>query len=97
MSEIEPASTPEIPEASFLNFLKHGLASQALMQLGMVPNPMSGEREVNLPYAQYSIELLSVLKEKSEGNRTDDETRYLEGVLADLTFQLDKLKSEGLG
>ena len=87
-------SEHEIPEASFLNFLS-GLASQALMQLGAVPNPMSGEREVNLPFAQYSIELLRVLKEKTEGNRNDEETQYLDGMLADLTLQLNKLQSEG--
>lgn len=87
-------SEHEIPEASFLNFLS-GLASQALMQLGAVPNPMSGEREVNVPFAQYSIELLRVLQQKTEGNRSEEESEYLEGMLADLTLQLDKLKSEG--
>ncbi len=87
-------SENEIPEASFLNFLS-GLGSQALMQLGAVPNPMSGEREVNLPFAQYSIELLKVLKEKTESNRSDEESQYLDGMLTDLDLHLGKLRSEG--
>jgi hypothetical protein len=37
--------------------------------------------EVDLEAAKYSIDILSVLKEKTKGNLTPDETRYLDGML----------------
>ena len=80
-------SENQIPQANFLNFLS-GLGSQALMQLGEIPNPGSGQREQNLTFAQYSIELLLVLKEKTEGNRDEEENQYLDSMLSDLSHRL---------
>ncbi len=77
-----------LPEASFLNFLS-GLGSQALMQFGEIPNPATGEREANPAFARYTVDLLRILKEKSEGNRTKEESSYLEGMLADLAGRLE--------
>ncbi len=82
-------SEQQVPQANFLNFLS-GLGSQALMQLGEIPNPGSGQRELNLPFAQYSIELLHVLKAKTEGNRDEEEEQYLSTMLADLGTRLAK-------
>ncbi len=83
----------DVPAANFLNFLS-GLASQALMQFGEIPNPLSGERTVNPPFARYTVQLLQVLKEKSAGNRTPEEDQYLDAMLADLTARLAKLPAE---
>ncbi len=78
-----------LPEASFLNFLS-GLGSQALMQLGKIPNPHSGKREVNLPFARYSVQLLDILREKTEGNRSQEEDDYLVAALVDLKRHLQE-------
>lgn len=83
-----------MPQANFLNFLS-GLGSQALMQLGEIPNPGSGQRECNLPFARYSIELLEVLQTKTEGNRDDEESQYLETMIADLRKRLEQAESAG--
>jgi hypothetical protein len=82
----------DVPTASFLNFLG-GLASQALMQFGELPNPISGTREENLPYARYTVQLLEVLEEKTRGNRTPEEEQYLAGMLADFRRRLAKTDS----
>jgi len=79
----------DVPEATFLNFLG-GLASQALMQFGEIPNPISGEREANLPYARYTVQLLEVLEAKTRGNRTPEEEQYLTGMLADFRRRLER-------
>jgi hypothetical protein len=84
-------SEDKIPEANFLNFLS-GLGSQALMQLGEIPNPASNQRESNLSFARYSIELLRVLKDKTEGNRNEEEEQYLNTMLQDLSSRLEKLQ-----
>jgi hypothetical protein len=80
----------DAPGATFLNFLS-GLASQALMQFGEIPNPVSGERSVNPAYARYTVQLLEVLQQKTAGNRSPEEDRYLSAMLADLQARLAKL------
>ena len=79
----------QVPEASLLNFLS-GLGSQGLMQVGALPNPLTGERSVNLAYARYTVQLLTVLKAKTAGNRSPEEEQYLVTMLADLSDRLNK-------
>ena len=63
----EEASEKEVlPEANLATFLS-GLASQVLVGLGEVDHPISGKKEKNLAQAKYTIDLLQVLKEKTEG------------------------------
>jgi hypothetical protein len=76
-----------VPDATFLNFLS-GLASQALMQFGEIPNPLDGARTANLPYARYTLQLVEVLAVKTTGNRTAEEDQYLTTLLADLRRRL---------
>lgn len=78
-----------VPEATLLNFLS-GLGSQGLMQLGALPNPLTGERSVNLPYARYTVQLLTVLQAKTEGHRTAEEDQYLTTMLADLSGRVQQ-------
>jgi hypothetical protein len=85
---------PDVPPATFLNFLS-GLASQALMQFGEIPNPLTGERTVNAAYARYTVQLLQVLRDKSAGNRTAEEEQYLSAVLSDLAARMAKLPPDG--
>jgi uncharacterized protein DUF1844 len=60
------------------------LASSALVNLGETANPETGERVLDLEQAKEAIDLLSLLRTKTEGNRTDHESRLLEEVLYDL-------------
>lgn len=81
--------TTPIPPASFLNFLG-GLAGQALMSLGEIPNPLSGRREANLDHARYTLQLLEVLQQKTAGNRSPEEEAYLGTLIGDLQARLAK-------
>ena len=78
--------TPPLPEPS-LAILVSGLAAQALMHLGAGANPVTNKVETDLGQAKYTIDLLQVLKEKTQGNLTDDEKRVLEGLLYDLRMR----------
>ena len=51
--------------ASFINFLST-LVSQAAASLGAMPHPATGQKEVNLEAAKHWINVLSMLKEKTE-------------------------------
>jgi hypothetical protein len=59
-------------------------SQQALMSLGQFPNPMTGKYEENLFVAQYVIDILSMLREKTKGNLDENEAKLLENVLHEL-------------
>jgi hypothetical protein len=61
------------------------LGSSAIIHLGEAPDPTTEKKgEPNLPMAQQSIDLLALLQEKTRGNLTADEARFLEQMLYDL-------------
>lgn len=83
---------PSVPEAS-LTALIHLLTEQALLALG-VPHPMMKEvPPPNPAVARFYVDLLSVLKEKTEGGRSDAETRQLDDILYELRMRVMNLKS----
>lgn len=59
-------------------------AQQAAMFLGRIPNPQTGQPEVNLDIARLFIDQLEMIQEKTRGNLTKDEAEILTRVLADL-------------
>ena len=50
-------------------------------------DPATGERQVDLAQAREAVDLLLLLRDKTEGNRTEQETRFLEDVLHDLEMR----------
>ena len=52
--------------------------------LGKIPNPVTGKTELNLPAAENTIEILILLREKSRGNLTGEEEKYLSAAIANL-------------
>jgi len=79
------ASSAE-PPIGFNTFLL-GLASTTLIHLGESAHPEEGKREKNLVLARQSLDLLSLLREKTRGNLTAEEERFFENLLADLRFR----------
>jgi len=63
------------------------LASEALIALGDAPDPVTGQRQRELSHASSVIELLTLLREKTEGNRTAQETRALDDLIYDLQMR----------
>lgn len=59
-------------------------AQQAAMFLGHVPNPQTGQPEVNLDFARMFIDQIEMLQEKTRGNLSNEETQMLTSVLSDL-------------
>jgi len=60
------------------------LASSALVNLGEAADPATGERIVDLEQARDAVDLLVMLRTKTEGNRTPQESHLLEEILYDL-------------
>ena len=64
------------------------LGSSALIHLGEAPDPLTGKtQDPELPLAQQSIDLLALLQEKTRGNLTEEESRFLETMLYDLRMR----------
>ncbi len=59
-------------------------AQQAAMFLGRIPNPQTGEPEINLDLARLFIDQLEMVQEKTRGNLTKEEGEILTRVLSDL-------------
>ena len=60
------------------------LASSAVVALGEVPDPVTGQRHPDPAQAAELIDLLALLREKTEGRRSPDETQALEELIYDL-------------
>ena len=72
-----------LPPAS-LTLLTTTVGMQAMMGLGLMPNPATGKPEVDLDQARHFIDTLAVLQEKTENNRTPEESTVLEDLLHQL-------------
>ena len=63
------------------------LASSAFVHMGDAPHPDSGSPAENLSLAKQTIDILGMLEQKTKGNLTADEEKFLENLLADLRIR----------
>jgi hypothetical protein len=80
------ASEPPLPPVDFAAFVL-SLGSSALMHLGEVERPGTGQFEKNLPMAKHSIDILSMLEQKTRGNLDAAQGQLLENLLFDLRLR----------
>ena len=59
-------------------------AQNAALFLGQIPNPRTGEAEVNLDLARMFIDQLAMIQEKTRGNLTSEEAKVLSNALSNL-------------
>ncbi|MEM7577431.1 MAG: DUF1844 domain-containing protein [Planctomycetota bacterium] len=81
-SSTSPARPRELPPAS-LATLVNQLASQAMLYLGVSPDPR-GQHYVSPEMARHQIDLLDVLKHKTEGKLDDEEASLIAATLYEL-------------
>ena len=72
------------------------LHNAAMLQMGKLKNPVSDKIERDMSQAEMSIDMLDMLKKKSEGNLTDEENSILSRTLNELkmNFMDEKTKDE---
>ncbi|WP_029898045.1 DUF1844 domain-containing protein [Desulfohalovibrio reitneri] len=75
-----------MPEVTFSTFVL-SLASSCLVHLGEVPEPSTGATEENLPLAKHTIDVLAMLKEKTDGCLEDDERKLLDDLLYEMRMK----------
>jgi hypothetical protein len=64
-----------------------GLASTAMIHLGIAPHPETGKTTRDLPLARQSLDLLALLRQKTKGNLTPNEEQLFDRLLGDLQLQ----------
>lgn len=59
-------------------------AQNAGMFLGQIPNPTTGQPEINIQAARSVLDSLEMLENKTQGNRTNGEDKLLQTALLNL-------------
>ncbi|MBX3413795.1 MAG: DUF1844 domain-containing protein [Pirellulales bacterium] len=92
-SAASPETPVQFPEASLTGLISM-LATQVMIALGYVPHPATGKPERSLPEAKYMIDLITMLEEKTQGNRTPQEISVLSSVLHELRMAYVEAQSK---
>lgn len=71
------------PPASF-ELLLTTLATEALVALGQVPNPITGAVETHRDQARYLVDTIEMLQQKTKGNLTPHERQAIDNLLHQL-------------
>src|SRR5215470_19099444 len=87
----EPPPQTEGPTAAaepvtFATFVL-GLSTQALLHLGEIENPLTGQIERDLQAAKHVIDILGILREKTRNNLEPGEDTLLDSMLYDLRMR----------
>ena len=80
------SAAPPLPNINFATFI-FSLNSSALLSLGVIEDPGSGQRVKNLPLAKQTIDILGMLQEKTKGNLDGDEENLLSNLLYELRLK----------
>jgi len=82
-----------LPDVDFSNFVL-SLAATAMVQLGVVPDPESGEPvEANPLLARHTIDTLEMIRDKTRGNLEEEEEKLLDSMLYELRMRFVEVKS----
>ena len=86
--------TGDTLKVDFSTFI-FSLFSSALIQLGDMADPVTGTMDRNLTAAKQTIDIIDILKEKTEGNLSEEESKLLENASAELKWKyLDTVKKK---
>src|SRR3981081_2369544 len=72
-------------------------AQNAALFLGQIPNPKTGEGEVNLELAKMFIDQLAMIQEKTRGNLTNEEATVLRNALSNLQMAFVEVSKSSPG
>lgn len=76
----ERAPLPPVEFSGLILSLSHA----AMMHLGQIPDPNTGQANMDRDLARHTIDTIGMLKEKTNGNLTPDEQRLIDHALTEL-------------
>src|SRR5205085_6862141 len=83
MAEVQTTNQSGELTQRFIEFVMMQAQNAALF-LGQIPNPQTGQAEVNLDVARMFIDQLAMIQEKTRGNLTSEESTVLRNTLSSL-------------
>ncbi len=90
-----PADEEDVmPEQTMFTDFVMNIASSAFIYLGLVEHPATGRRQVDMMAAKETIDLLMMLREKTNGNLSRGEERFFDELLADLKTQFVSMRRQ---
>lgn len=82
-----------LEEANFLSIVMR-MATGAYIAIGAIEDPVTGKKKEDVKMAQYLIDSLRILQEKTNGNLEVEEEGYLDQIIADLELKFVKIKEK---
>ncbi len=70
-----------------VSMLVMSIASSAAMSMGLAPHPENGQTQKDAKMAKFNIDLLVMLQQKTKGNLTEEEKRFLDSIVTDLQMK----------
>ena len=94
MAEVQTTTQSGELSQRFIEFVMMQAQNAALF-LGQIPNPQTGQAEVNLEVARMFIDQLAMIQEKTRGNLSSEETAVLRNALASLQMAFVEVSRGG--
>lgn len=96
MAEVQTSTQTGELSQRFIEFVMMQAQNAALF-LGQIPNPQTGQGEVNLELAKMFIDQLGMIQEKTRGNLTNEETAVLRNTLSNLQMAFVEVSQQSRG
>jgi hypothetical protein len=96
MAEVQTSTQSGELSQRFIEFVMMQAQNAALF-LGQIPNPQTGQGEVNLELAKMFIDQLGMVQEKTRGNLTNEETAVLRNTLSNLQMAFVEVSQQSRG
>ena len=93
MAEVQKTTLSGELSQRFIEFVVMHAQNAALF-LGQIPNPRTGEADVNLDLARMFIDQLAMIQEKTRGNLTSEEAKVLSNALSNLQMAYVEVAKE---
>ncbi|MBI3601642.1 MAG: DUF1844 domain-containing protein [Candidatus Omnitrophica bacterium] len=92
--EQDPPEAGQEPQLDFFNYIA-SLGFQAMIFLGEIPNPLTNQIDRNLKQAKFLIDTMTIIREKTTGNLTKEESELLHGSIYELQLRyVEAVKKE---
>ncbi len=89
--DIDDIPDMELPAPDLLTLVQ-SLGTQAMVSLGLIPNPMTGKAIKRLNQAKHLIDTIQLVFDKTKGNRTEQETSIIESMIHELHMMYIRAK-----
>lgn len=81
-----------LPEQTMFTEFIMNVASSAFIYMGLVEHPATGRRQVDMMAAKESIDVLMMLRDKTQGNLSKGEEKFFDELLSDLKTQFVSMR-----